>query len=88
MWPPGGSLSSAPVERALERHRRDGEFCALGQGTLAIRPILDALSSIEYSQWLIVDEETKTMSTEETFRIASDCLQAEGLPLTQRSLEV
>jgi inosose dehydratase len=76
----------------LNVHLKDiaanGEFCALGQGTLAIRPILDALSSIEYSQWLIVDEETKNMSTEETFRIASDCLQAEGLPLTQRSLEV
>jgi sugar phosphate isomerase/epimerase len=59
----------------------DGQFCALGQGTLALRPILDALASVQYDQWLIVDEETKNLSTEETFGIASDCLQAEGIPL-------
>jgi sugar phosphate isomerase/epimerase len=53
----------------------------LGQGTLALRPILDALASVQYDQWLIVDEETKNLSTEETFRIASDCLQAKGIAL-------
>jgi inosose dehydratase len=57
----------------------DGEFCALGQGTLDIRPILRALADINYQQWLIVDEETKNKSTEETFRIASDYLKREAI---------
>jgi sugar phosphate isomerase/epimerase len=87
-----GILNVADLAVRFQRHllnvhlkdiAENGEFCALGQGTLAVRPILDALTSVEYSQWLIVDEETKNLSTEETFHIASDCLRAEGLELAR-----
>lgn len=57
----------------------DGTFCALGQGLLAIRPILDALGGINYAQWLIVDEETASMQTDEAFRIAAACLREHGV---------
>jgi sugar phosphate isomerase/epimerase len=57
----------------------DGTFCALGQGTLALSPILEALSSINYNGWLIVDEETTSLQTEAAFRIASECLKREGV---------
>ncbi len=53
----------------------DGQFCALGQGTLPLGPILDALSAIRYDQWLIVDEETASLSTDEAFSIAAQFLK-------------
>lgn len=57
----------------------DGTFCALGQGTLAIEPILSALRAVRYDRWLIVDEETASMQTEQAFAIAADCLARHGL---------
>lgn len=57
----------------------DGTFCALGQGTLALDPIFGALEDVAYDQWLIVDEETASMDTPTSFRIAADCLARRGL---------
>jgi len=57
----------------------DGTFCALGQGTLDLRPILTALTEINYDQWLIVDEETAALGTEDAFRVAHDYLRREGI---------
>ena len=57
----------------------DGQFCALGHGTLDIGKILKTLKSIIYNQWLIVDEETKSLDTETAFRIASECLRCESI---------
>ena len=57
----------------------DGQFCALGAGTLALVPILEALSSIGYGQWLIVDEETTSLETEEALGIAAGCLKRHGV---------
>lgn len=57
----------------------DGKFCALGTGTLDMRPILRELKALGYDQWLIVDEETVGLSTREAFEIARDYLQREGV---------
>lgn len=57
----------------------DGQFCALGAGTLALAPILEALSRVNYRGWLIVDEETSALGTEEALSIASGCLQRCGI---------
>lgn len=57
----------------------DGRFCALGQGTLDLPPILRALEEIDYRQWLIVDEETIELSTSEALQIACDYLRQAGL---------
>ncbi|MBW3635320.1 MAG: sugar phosphate isomerase/epimerase, partial [Armatimonadetes bacterium] len=53
----------------------EGQFCALGQGTLPLRPILDALTAINYDQWLIVDEETASLQTDEAFSVAAEFLK-------------
>ena len=57
----------------------EGEFCALGQGVLAIDPILEKLHAIGYDQWLIVDEETKALDTEAAFKIAADYLKQRNI---------
>ena len=57
----------------------DGQFCALGTGTLALAPILEALSSVGYPNWLIVDEETSALETEAALSIASECLKRHGV---------
>jgi sugar phosphate isomerase/epimerase len=63
----------------LNVHLKDldahGKFCALGQGTLPLRPILDALTAVNYNQWLIVDEETAALQTDEAFSIAAEFLK-------------
>lgn len=56
-----------------------GKFCALGQGTLPLQPILDTLTNIHYNQWLIVDEETASLPTEEAFSIAANYLKSQKI---------
>jgi sugar phosphate isomerase/epimerase len=53
----------------------DENFCALGQGTVPLPPILATLRAIQYDEWLIVDEETPGLSTEEALRVAAEYLK-------------
>lgn len=53
----------------------DGKFCPLGQGTLNLDPIFDALREIDYKQWLIVDEESPGVTTPEAMEIARQYLR-------------
>ncbi|MBC8232863.1 sugar phosphate isomerase/epimerase [bacterium] len=57
----------------------NGVFCPLGYGTLELGNVLQALNTIGYSEWLIVDEESRDFSTDEAYRISMDFLKARGL---------
>lgn len=57
----------------------EGKFCPLGHGELDLAPILSVLKKMDYQEWLIVDEESKTVSTPEAMRIAREFLRANGL---------
>ena len=53
-----------------------GVFCPLGRGTLELGSVLQALNTIGYDEWLIVDEESRDFSTDEAYRISMDFLKA------------
>jgi len=55
-----------------------GVFCPLGRGTLELGNVLQALSAIEYDEWLIVDEESRDFSTDEAYRISMAFLKEHG----------
>jgi sugar phosphate isomerase/epimerase len=52
-----------------------GVFCPLGQGTLQLDSILDALNAVRYDEWLIVDEESRDFSVDEAYQISMDFLK-------------
>lgn len=58
---------------------QDGTFCLLGTGTLPLDPILQKLTAIDYQGWLIVDEETRSVShetaCEHSMRVVRDLME-------------
>jgi inosose dehydratase len=56
-----------------------GHFCPLGRGGVDLRGVLKALRDVGYDGWLIVDEETHGMPTDEAFGVAAAYLRKEGL---------
>ena len=55
-----------------------GNFCPLGEGLLALAPVLRTLEEVGYRHWLIVDEESKDVPVEEAFAIARAFLDKHG----------
>ena len=56
-----------------------GDFCPLGYGTLELGGVLQALDTIGYDEWLVVDEESRDFSTDEAYRISMAFLKFHGL---------
>jgi sugar phosphate isomerase/epimerase len=56
-----------------------GHFCPLGRGGVDLHCVLKALRDVAYDGWLVVDEETHGMPTEEAFSIAAAYLRNKGL---------
>jgi inosose dehydratase len=71
----------APLLRNVHLKDMDaqGNFCPLGRGGVDLRCVLKALHDIKYGGWLVVDEETHGMPTDEAFAVAAAYLRKEGL---------
>jgi inosose dehydratase len=63
----------------LKDMNADGSFCALGTGTVKLDAAIDAAKEIGYDRWLIIDEESKHLPTDEAFAITRDFLEGRGL---------
>jgi sugar phosphate isomerase/epimerase len=57
----------------------EGRFCPVGTGTVDLGSVLDAVASVGYEGWLIVDEESRDLPTDEAFRISRGYLEDRGL---------
>lgn len=56
-----------------------GNFCPLGRGGVDLGCVLQALRDVAYDGWLVVDEETHGVPTDEAFGIAAAYLRKGGL---------
>jgi len=63
----------------LKDMNADGSFCALGTGTVKLDAAIEAAREIGYDRWLIVDEESKHLPTDEAFGITREFLESRGL---------
>lgn len=64
------ALGASVTNVHLKDVASDGSFCPLGMGELALADVVEALSDIGYSGWLIVDDESKGFSTAEACEIS------------------
>jgi inosose dehydratase len=57
----------------------EGHFCPLGRGGVDLDGVLKALRDVGYDGWLVVDEETHGLPTDEAFGVAAAYLRKRGL---------
>ena len=72
-------LASHITNLHLKDVANEGHFCPLGQGTLDLTGVLNAIEAIGYERWLVVDEETKGLSAEQACTISMEFLMANGV---------
>ncbi len=77
----------ASAARALASHitnvhlkdvDRDGAFCPLGAGELDLAPVVEALCEMDYSHWLIVDEESEGYEITQACDLSAGFLRKHG----------
>jgi sugar phosphate isomerase/epimerase len=79
----GGHTDAASLIPRLRSHLwnvhlkdldESSRFRPLGRGTLALRSVLEALGTIDYQQWIIVDDESREVGVEEAFAASREFL--------------